>query len=274
MTALFDRVPPPMRSPWSFMGSICLHGWVLAWVALGTSLPLERRKSLYEREIQPNEKRIVWYKLSDRLPDVTPPAAKRDARPLRARKMFDQNLAAGARDDAGPPQLIGAPAPEITPAKPLPLPNIVAIAPPPRPPARLFIPPPVKELAPERAPTLPDAPALAAAVPDAKAPVLDLKAPHAIRRFTPPKQPKLPVPADPPPLPAAPELASTATNLAAEVSLPRQQHKFVPPAKHAVPPQDPGTIAPPPAITAAVAMPSDNSLVIAGLNPAKSIEVP
>lgn len=60
-----------MRSPWSFMGSICLHGWVLAWVALGP-LPLEPNRPLYEREIQPNEKKIIWYKLSDRLPDVTP----------------------------------------------------------------------------------------------------------------------------------------------------------------------------------------------------------
>jgi len=256
------------------MGSVCLHAWILAWVALGPSIPLERQKSLYQREIQANETHIVWYKLSEKLPDVTPPAAKRDARPLRARSRFDQNITAGPRDNLGPPQLIFAPAPEIAPAKPLPLPNIVAIAPQ-RPPARLFVPPPVVERPPDKAPTLPDAPKLAVAVPDAKAPVLDLKAPRAIRRFTPPKQPKLPVPADPPPLPAAPELASTATNLAAEVSLPRQQHKFVPPSKHTAAPQDPGTIAtPPPAIASATAMPSDNTLVIAGLNPARSLEAP
>jgi TonB family protein len=274
MTALSDSVPPPMRSPWSFMGSICLHGWVLAWVALGTSLPLERRKSLYEREIQPSEKRIVWYKLSDRLPDVTPPEAKRDARPLRARKMFDQNLAAGPRDDARPPQLIWAPAPEITPAKPLPLPNIVAIAPPPRPPARLFVPPPVKAHAPDPAPSLPAAPKLAV-TPELKPLVLDLSAPRPIRRFTPPAAPKLPLPADPAPLPAAPELAPAVSALTAGVPLPRQQRQFVAPPKQAAAPADPATIAaPPPALTAAAAVPSENSLVIAGLNPVRSVEVP
>src|ERR1039458_793877 len=111
MTSLSGGTPQPMRSPWSFMGSVCLHAWVLAWVALGSAMP-RPVKSLYEREIQPGEKHIIWYKLSDRLPDVTPPEAKRDARPLRARARFDQNMAAGHRDDARPPQLNWAPAPE------------------------------------------------------------------------------------------------------------------------------------------------------------------
>ena len=93
MTSLSHNEPQPMRSPWSFMGSICLHAWVLAWVALGPVLP-PPVKSLYEREIEPNENHIFWYKLSDRLPNVTPPEAKRDARPLRARARFDQNMVA------------------------------------------------------------------------------------------------------------------------------------------------------------------------------------
>jgi len=367
MTSLSAQVPQPMRSPWSFMGSICLHAWVLAWVAMGPSLSLERAKSLYENELQPSEKHIVWYKLSDRLPDVTPPEAKRDARPLRARAKFDQNMAAGPRDLARPPQLILAPAPEITPAKPLPLPNIVAIASPQRPPARLFLPPPDKPRAPAPAPALPDAPKLAVAAPEVKAPALDLKAPRPIRRFTPPKEPKKPLPSDPPPLPdapklavaapevkappldvkaprpirrftppkepkkplpsdppplpdapklavaapevkapaidvkaprpirrftppkepiepppsdpsalpTAPEMAPGAPNLTAAVSLPRQQHPFVAPAKQPTPRAQPTAIAtPPPALTSAAALPSENSLVIAGLNPAKSVEVP
>lgn len=264
-----------MRSPWSFMGSVCLHTWVLAWVALGPAIPRERLKSLYEREIQPYEKHLVWYKLSDRLPNVTPPEARRDARPLRATAKFEQNMVAGPRDTARPPQLIFAPAPEITPAAPLPLPNIVALAPQ-RPPALPFTAPPVKPRAPERAPTLPDAPKLAAAAPDVKAPALDLPAPHITPRpFTPPKQPKLPVPSDPPPLPAAPELASSAGNLTATVWLPRPQPKFIAPPTQPAAPAGPATIAaPPPALTATAAMPADNSLVIAGLNPANSMEVP
>jgi hypothetical protein len=280
MTALSDSVPQPMRSPWSFMGSICLHTWVLAWVALGPAIPREREKSLYEREIQPYEKHIVWYKLSDRLPDITPPAAKRDARPLRAKAKFEQNIVAGPRDSAQPPQVIIAPAPEITPAAPLPLPNIVALAPP-RPPVLPFTPPPVKPRVPERAPILPDAPKIAMATPAVKAPVLDVPAPHIARPFTPPKQPKLPMPVDPPPLPAAPELNSSAGNLAAPVSIPGQQPisvappKFVAPAAKPAAPAGPATIAaPPPALAVNATMSADASLVIAGLNPAKSVEVP
>ena len=319
MTALSDSVPPPMRSPWSFMGSVCLHCWVLAWIALGPPIKLERRQSLYEREIQPNEKKIVWYKLSERLPDVTPPEARRDARPLRAGAKFEQNIAAGPRDSARPPQLILAPAPEITLAKPLPLPNIVAVAPPSRPPARLFTPPPVKAPVPDKAPTLPEAPkvpaaleqkALAidlkapravrkfvpptapkprlpsdpaplpaapelAAAPEQKALAIDLKAPRAVRRFVPPTAPKRPLPADPAPLLAAPESDPSASLAGIAPPLPRMPRKFVAPAKQRAAPAEPPAVAPPPPIlTSAAAFPSENSLVIAGLNPAKSIEVP
>ena len=273
MTSLTDSVPQPMRSPWSFMGSVCLHAWVLAWVTLGPAIPRGPIKSLYEREIQPYEKHIVWYKLSDRLPDVTPPEAKRDARPLRAKAKFEQNIAAGTKDNARPPQLIWAPAPEIAPTKPLPLPNIVAVAPE-RPPARPFLAPHIEAPAPAT-PTLPDAPKIAAVAPDGKLPVLDLKTPRAIRRFTPPKEPKLPFAAAPPPLPVAPELASTTTNPDANIPLPRQQHRFVAPPKETAPPPETTTIgAPPPALTATAPTLADNSLAIAGLNPTRSVEVP
>jgi TonB family protein len=275
MTSLTDTVPQPMRSPWSFMGSVCLHTWVLAWVVVGPAIPLERAKSLYEREIQPYEKHIIWYKLSDRLPDVTPPEAKRDSRPLRAKTKFEQSIAAGPRDTERPPQLIFAPAPEITPAKALPLPNIVALAPQ-RPPALPFTAPPLKVIAPERTPALPDAPKLAAAALDVKPPVLDLPNPRIFRQFTPPKEPKLPAPSDPAPLPAAPALTSSAVaSLSAPVSLPKQQQKFVAPANQPAAAAGPTTIAPPPPVlTANAAMRADDSLVIAGLNPSKSVEVP
>jgi len=320
MTSLSGGTPQPMRSPWSFMGSVCLHAWVLAWVALGSPVvSLERQRSLYEREIQPNETRIVWYKLSDRLPDVTPPEAKPNPRPVRAKTRFQQNIAAGTNDNARPPQLILAPAPEITPPKPLPLPNIVAVAPPRRP-VLPFVPPPVKAPAAEMAPVLPDAPKLAVAEPKAlpidvkpprpvrrfvpppvKAPArvtaaeeapalpeapklamaaepkalpIDVKAPRPVRQFTPPTVPKRPLPPDPAPLPAAPELA--ASNPAAG-PVPKLPRRFVAPV--ARPKQaaaaEPATIAaPPPALVSAASVPSETTLVIAGLNPTNAVEVP
>ncbi len=142
MISLTGNPPQTMRGPWSFMGSIVMHAWVLAWVALIPAIPRDP-KSLYEREIQPYEKHIVWYKLSDRLPDVKPPETPRDSRPLRAAAKFEQNMVAGPKDTDRPPQMIFAPVPEIAPAKPLPLPNIVAVAPE-RPPALPFQAPPVK----------------------------------------------------------------------------------------------------------------------------------
>jgi TonB family protein len=275
MTSLTDATPQSMRSPWSFMGSVCVHVWILAWVALGTSIPLERLKSPYQREIEPYEKHIVWYKLSDRLPDVAPPAAKRDVRPLRAKAKFEQNIVAGSSDTKRPPQLIFAPAPEIAPSKPLPLPNIVAVAAE-RPPALPFTPPAVKPRAPERAPVLPDAPKLTAPAADAKPPLLDLPAPRIVRRFTPPKAPKRTLPEAPPPLPAAPELGSAAGNLNAAVNLPHQQPKFVAPLQkqEGAPEGAPTIAAPPPALAANVPMPAESTLVIAGLNPAKATDVP
>jgi TonB family protein len=266
-----------MRSPWSFMGSFGLHIFMLLWVALAPAIPTERAKSLYEREIQPYEKHIVWYKLSDRLPDIAPPQAQHDARPLRARAKFEQNIVAGPKDTDQPPQLIFAPAPEITPVKPLPLPNIVAVAPQ-RPPALPFVAPPVKPPTPEQIPALPDAPKIAAATPAAKALPMDIPGPRA-PRFTPPENPKLPVPSsDPAPLPMAPEIASVAANLSTPVSLPRQAQKFVPPAARdgaAAAPEGHSTISPaPPEVAANAAIPAEASLVIAGLDPAKSTEVP
>jgi TonB family protein len=274
MTSLSHSVPAPMRSPWSFMGSLCLHAWVLAWVALAPAISLERAKSLYQREIQPSEKHIVWYKLSDRLPDVSQPETRRDARPLRARTRFNQNLVAGPRDNARPPQLILAPAPEINLSRPLPLPNIVAVSPV-RPPAFPFIAPPIKPRAPSPAPSLPEAPKFAAAALDVKAPAVDSMAEPPVRRFTPPKQPKLSLPADPSPLPAAPELLSSNPNMTVPAALLSRQHTFVAPARQPAAPGEPATIeALPPTIAASTAMLSEDSLVIAGLDPAKSVEVP
>ena len=253
MTSLSAPVPQPMRSPWSFMGSICLHAWVLAWVAVGPSLPLEPAKSLYETEIQPSEKHIVWYKLTDRLPDVTPPEAKHDARPLRAKTKFDQNMAAGRRDLASPPQLILAPAPEITPAKPLPLPNIVAIAPPQRPPALLFIPPPVQEPTPALKPRLPDAPNVAAAKLEVRAPALDLKTPPPVRKFTPLKKPKS-TPSEPAPLPEAPKVAAATPEIkapATDVKAPPPVRKFTPLKKPTSTPSEPAPLPEAPKVAAA-----------------------
>jgi TonB family protein len=278
MTSLHGTDPQTMRSPWSFMGSICLHTWVLAWVALAPAIPSELKNPLSAREFPLQDQHIVWYKLSDRLPDVKPLEAKHDVRTLRARAKFEQNMVAGPKDTDRPPQLIFAPAPEIAPAKSLPLPNIVAVAPQ-RPPALPFTAPPVKPAEPDRTPTLPDAPKVGAAALDAGVLPIKVSGPQA-PRFIPPKNPKLTFgSSEPASLPPAPAIGSSAApNLSTPVSLPRQQEKFVPPAAHGparAAEGGPTTISPPPPmLTANAAVPAGASLVIAGLDPAKTTEVP
>src|SRR5664280_219505 len=122
---------PRARSGGSFAVSGCVHGWVLAWVILGGTGQLgERAQSIYDREIRPSEKRIVWYSLQEKLPEIAPADTQPDARPARARVKAVQTMVAGARDDARPAPLIWAAEPEVAAPKILPLPNVVAVGPP------------------------------------------------------------------------------------------------------------------------------------------------
>src|ERR1039458_10653309 len=116
-----------MRRPFSFSVSLGVHGSLLAWVALGgvVSAP---PPSLYDIAIRPHEDRLIWYKLSDRLPDIRPAQASADPRPPRATRKFPQNIVAGAREDSPPPQLIWAPAPGGHTPKTLPPANPVTRA--------------------------------------------------------------------------------------------------------------------------------------------------
>jgi TonB family protein len=123
----------PLRSSMPFVVSGWVHGFLLAWVALSPGSGPAAPRSLYEQEIQPHEKRIIWYSVRDRLPDISPTGAHKDPQPPRAREKFNQTIVAGAKDLPGPRQMISMPAPEIKTPEPLPLPNVVSVSPPPRP---------------------------------------------------------------------------------------------------------------------------------------------
>jgi TonB family protein len=181
-----------MRSSVSFAVSACLHSWALAWVILGGSAaPVERPKSIYDQEIRPNEKKIVWYSLRDKLPEISPPDASADARAPRALHKAPQIMVAGKKDDAQPAQLIWTPIPEVATPKPAPLPNVVAVAPPPKL-IRPFVAPPAEPPPAPAAPILPDAPKVAtAAVPNTAPPVPGAGAKPQPRAFTPPPDVRL-----------------------------------------------------------------------------------
>ncbi len=260
-----------LRSGTSFSISGMMHGAILAWVAFGTAAgPQEPKRSLYDMEIRPNEHRIVWYSLRNRLPDVSPKGPQ-DPRPSRAHLKFSQTLVAGHKEMERPPQMIWQPAPEVSQPKPQPLPNLVAVAP--SRPVREFARPAEKAAAVLTAPALPDAPEIARAVPGRNASPLagDLAAP--VRKFTAPQESRLvqaaPVLPDAPRIAAAPErgdLSLPAAIPAGPVrnfARPPQGTKQVETASL---PAAPGIAGP--------QVPVEASLAIAGLNPAVTPDLP
>ncbi|MCU1239089.1 MAG: TonB family protein, partial [Candidatus Solibacter sp.] len=180
-----------LRSSVSFAASACVHTWVLAWVILTGITRPERPKSIYDQEIRPSEKKIVWYSLRDKLPEISPADAAADARPLRARQKAPQTMVSGKVDDPNPGQLIWTPAPDVAVPKPVPLPNVIAVAPPPKL-VRPFIAPPDQPPPARPAPVLPDAPKVAAAsAPTIALPVPGAGAKPQPRAFTPPPNTRL-----------------------------------------------------------------------------------
>ena len=222
-----------------------IHGLLLVWLVWAAAFPApERPQNLYEQEIKPFEKHIVWYNLRDKLPDVKPSTEKKDTQPQRARVKFPQTIVSGKRDDERPPQLIQTPAPAIQLPKPLPLPNVLAVAEPK--PARIFMPPPIAK-PPATATLLPEPPPVAA--------------PRAVKPFIPPER-RVPSPPSALKLPEAPAVPAPpkaqAVDLGAAAARPIKA--FTPP------PERRG-----PAATAAVALPEAPPVPIA--NPKVTLPV-
>jgi protein TonB len=309
---------PRGRSRLSFAVSGCLHGCVLAWVILGdTGRPRHDTpgaQSIYDREIRPNEKRIVWYSLREKLPEIAPADLLPDARPARARVKRPETMVAGARDDARPAPLIWAPEPEVAPPKVMPLPNVVAVAPPKV--VRPFVAPPVKLVAPPPAAPLPEAPRVVTADVKTALPLPAVAAKLPPRAFTPPpnvrmqRQAMLPLPegpqptmvvapnalpfsnAGPRPQPRAFTAPSARSRAVAAVVLPAAPEVAVGGVKQrsgpqlgtavaaligrlpAMPSAAPVLSAEPPAVPEVRGAMAEASLAIVGLNPAKTMEVP
>ncbi len=228
MSGMLPQNTERARTWTSFFVSASFHGCVLGWVALGPGGLSERPRSIYDQQIRPYEKKLVWYNLRDKLPEVTPADAFTDHRPSRARVKFDQTLVSGAKDDKRPPKMIWTPAPELETPKLDALPNVVAVAPAPKL-VRPFTPPPERRpVAP--APVLPDAPAQTAAVPSPKLPFAPPTPRPQPREFTPPPESKPEVASLP--LPEAPRLVANveAKSLALPSAGPRPQPlAFTPP---------------------------------------------
>ncbi len=270
-----------MRGAASFTLSGLFHGLVLLWLAFGPPLDRgEQPQSAYDLQIRPHEKHIVWYRVRDRLPDISPAPSRQTARtpsprPPRARHKFTQTMVAGPKDDPRPTPLIQAPTPEVAAPKLPPLPNLVSVAQTPKP-VRPFARPPEAKPAAPHTPALPDAPkpadraldAAAALATANAAPVRNFRAPAAAPRTDVPALPLLPdapqvtakIDARLPVLPEG-ELHAPVRSLAA----------LAPPPTGAS--AGPSALEDAPAMTAALS-PAEASLAIASLNPSKSPEPP
>ncbi|HWC95464.1 MAG TPA: energy transducer TonB [Candidatus Sulfopaludibacter sp.] len=260
-----------LRSSLSFSVSACLHGALLGWLVLYsavTSLRTEPPKSAYDLEIRPYEKHLVWYNLKEKLPNVNSGARKKDARPLRAKLKFPQQVVAGEKDLPAPPQLIRMPAPKIALPKELALPNVLAVAPPPPRPVKPFQPPPAPARPVAPALDLPNAPRLTTSHPDRALPFdAALPKPKA-REFTAPPLPRRAAPPPDLPDPAAPELKMAA----AQFEAPKIPKGFTAPngktATHVERDIDDAPPVPTPTVTAPA------TLAIVGLNPVKAPDAP
>jgi TonB family protein len=261
-----------LRSWGSFSISGLVHGAILGWVAFGTvAAPPEPRRSLYDMEIRQSERRIVWYSLRNRLPDVTP-VGTRTPRPPRARFKFSQTLVAGRKEDNRPPQMIWMPAPIVSTPKPLPLPNVVAVTP--AKPVRAFTAPLEKLTAATAVPVLPQAPEVARAMPgrNASVPAAELAAP--VRKFTAPLAAH--TISEAPVLPEAPRVAAVLPGGAPPIDPPSMRapvRAFARPVESEPDSSRSASLPAPPGLSMAPAS-AEASLAIAGLNPAVTPDLP
>ena len=221
-----------LRRAGSLFVSAVVHGSILAWVALGP-LPHEDTRSLYEQSFQAHEKRIVWYNLRDKLPDVKPLDRHDDPRPPRIEVKAPQLMVSEGEKKGA--QTIWLPEPHLEAPKELPSPNLLAFAPAARP-VRKFTPPELKPRTVE-APKLPE-PEIRSAAQLKPAPVEAAAAKPQPRAFAaPPTQ----APQTAPVLPEAPQLASvplTPAPVAATVGKP-QPRAFTPPPSSTREPSSP-----------------------------------
>jgi len=215
--------------------SLAVHMSLLALVAFSPP-KAQRPKSAYQREIAPHEKKLVWYRFKDKLPEVSPSKEAKKAEPVRAEvKNPKQTIVSRSPRKEIAKQMTLAPAPELKIQPDLAAPNLMAFeAPPPpetRPEPKLFVPPDLVERAVDQ-PVLDAAPEVLVAENRPIAPLPDLPKPQP-KKFTP--APPVKLPWEEPKLENAPAVSITETRNALAAlpipSLPKPQpKKFTPPA--------------------------------------------
>jgi len=277
-----DGAQGSRRRPGPLATSLVMHG--AAFFALMNTPEIKlpaQAKSEYKLAIEGKEDKLVWFRFNKEIPDVTPPVAKRERRPLRAEVKAKQEIVASRKDAPKQKQVVWTDAPELKAQPPVELPNVLAVRLPRM--ARAF------EAPPETKP------------PDTRKIELPADAPQLQQQFEPIKladTPKIAKPFVAPPTRVPVKLtevapAPDAPQLEARADTPALDYKFKSPARPftAPPSKSPaavartGSVDAPPAIAgdSALSTPADllaaNSrdlnLAVVGLNPAnKTAAVP
>lgn len=263
------------------------HGLILAWVASGPAR--EEAEPLYRQVIAPHASKLVWYNFREKLPDVSPTAARTAAKPLRADAQIEsQQIVAGSAKAPRARQFVWQPAPKLELHADLRSPNVLAMrvprpepppAPPPKP--KLFVPPPEAPKPTAQAPALAAPPEIRTArslnaagnlpgMHPVKAPPRKFVAPPAGSRVRPVDK-------------ATPALPDAPVVVAANIAIPAPAlgsdpakappRAFVPPREHAKPSAFSSPLPDAPALPE-TASASAVSVAIVGLNPSAAAPAP
>jgi len=241
------------RRGFSLALSVAIHAAVLM-LAIYVDPPAlpPRAPSEYNLVVTGKEEKIVWYKFRKDLPDVTPPRATGERRPLRAVVKSEQSVVSSPKNAPPRPRMVWTPAPVIAVMPPLESPNLIAIKLP-DPPVKTFVAPPDVIRPPAQQVDVP-------AAPDVKAPPLAA----ALRPVALPPKPFQPPPAAPALAAARPQLAPDAPTVETKplhadpvlsARLPPKPYIPPPPARRVSPAVVASLEAPP---AAAAAAPADS----------------
>ena len=238
---LLDALQSGPRStrpkPSALAGSVALHTALVLWMFFGPSLggrAPEQPKNLYQQVVAGNEKKLVWYKFRDKLPEVSPLERHGVSKPPRAEIKSDkQTVVANPPKAKRSKQMVYLPAPPKELDHEVPAPNLLAFAvpelpPPDRPQPKLFAPPleVIRQILPPE--PLPDAPQVAANTPNPALPAPDSLARPKPKEFVPPPEEK-PKPAEIAALPDAPKIAANQPNTRLPEPERIKPRTFVPP---------------------------------------------
>ena len=111
--------------------SVVFHGSLVIFAFLGPEIPGGARKprSLYDTVIAPNQKKLIWYRFPQKLPEVSPlKSSESGPRPMGMVRS-PQSIVANPPKAKSGKQMIWLKAPELHVEEELKAPNLLAFSP-------------------------------------------------------------------------------------------------------------------------------------------------